>query len=45
MAPWYVIAWRLLWAGPLWVAFLMAVVVLAVMYGPREARHFWRENV
>lgn len=34
-APWYVIAWRLLWMIPLHLALLLYAVTVAITYGPR----------
>jgi len=35
MAPWYIIAWRLIWYLPLCLSGFLFCCVVGVMYGPQ----------
>ena len=40
-APPWVVAWRLLWAGPLLLAKLFLALVVLFMYGPETVVRTW----
>jgi hypothetical protein len=44
-APWWLIAWRLLWFAPLAVSAVALCLFVFLCYGARAARLVWRENV
>jgi hypothetical protein len=40
--PWYVIAWRTLWIGPVFLGLMAALAFVCIGWGPREAKSMWR---
>jgi hypothetical protein len=42
-APWYVIAWRLLWWVPLQLARFVLCTITLVGWGPSAARGIWKD--
>lgn len=39
--PWYVIAWRLLWALPFYFVFFILLFIVSCAWGQKEARRLW----
>ena len=42
-SPWYIIAWRALWMGPMWVLKIALVTVAAIGWGKRSAEILWND--
>lgn len=44
-APWYVCIWRAIWFVPLVLSVCLYTFMILMVYGPREAKHVWRELI
>jgi Zn-dependent protease len=42
-APWYVIAWRLLWAIPLYVSMGLFLLFVTIVFGPDMTKKAWQD--
>jgi hypothetical protein len=42
-APWYVIAWRLLWAIPLYASMALFLLFVTVGFGTDMAKQVWQD--
>lgn len=41
--PWYIIGWRVLWAGPVFVSLCLLVAFASIGWGYREGVRVWRD--
>lgn len=45
LAPWYSIAWRILWWVPLVASLCLLCLFVLISHGPTAARECWRDVV